>query len=90
MQSKVINVASGENKSEEYLNINPQGTVPTLVDDDFVMTESRAIMGYLVNSKSPNHSLYPSEDVKARFIIDHRLYYDASTFMPACGAALVS
>lgn len=88
-QSKILNIPNGEHKSEEYLKINPQGTVPAVVDDDFVMNESRAIMCYLVNAKSPNHSLYP-EDVKARFIIDHRLYFDASTFMPACGAALVS
>lgn len=78
-----------EHKSEEYLKINPKGTVPAVVDGDFVMNESRAIMCYLVNALSPNHSLYP-EDAKARFIIDHRLYFDASTFTPVCGAAIVS
>jgi glutathione S-transferase len=88
-QSKVLNMAAGEHKSEDYLKINPKGTVPAVSDDDFVMNESRAIMCYLVNAKSPNNYLYPSDDPKARFIIDHRLYYDASTFMPACSAALV-
>jgi glutathione S-transferase len=82
-------LASGEHKSEDYLKINPQGTVPAVTDDEFVMNESRAIMCYLVNAKTPNNCLYPSDDPKARFIIDHRLFYDASTFMPACSAALV-
>lgn len=71
------------------MKINPQGTVPALTDDDFLMTESRAIMTYLVDAKDPNNSLYPSEDLKARFIIDHRLYYDASTFSPTLYAAIV-
>lgn len=53
------------------------------------MNESRAIMCYLVNANSTNHTLYP-DDPKARFIVDHRMYFDASTFMPALGAALVS
>lgn len=60
------------------------------MDDDFVMTESRAICGYLVDAKSPNNTLYPLDDVRARFIIDHRLYYDATTFTPALIAAIVS
>lgn len=88
-QTKIINTSNGDHKSEEYLKINPQGTVPAVTDDDFLMTESRAIMGYLVDAKSPNNSLYPSEDLKARFIIDHRLYYDASTFSPVLLAAIV-
>ena len=71
------------------MKINPQGTIPAVMDDDFLMTESRAIMTYLVDAKSPNNSLYPSEDLKARFIIDHRLYYDASTFYPTLLAAIV-
>jgi glutathione S-transferase len=80
----------GENKSEEFLKMNPQGTVPVVVDDDFVMNESRAICAYLVNAKSPNHSLYPMDDPKLRFIIDQRLFYDASTLMPAMSEAIVS
>ena len=34
-------------KSEEYLAINPNGTVPLLVDDDFALTENAAILGYI-------------------------------------------
>lgn len=71
------------------MKINPQGTVPAVIDDDFVMNESRAIMCYLVNAKRPESSLYPLEDLKARFIIDQRLFYDASTLMPALAGAIV-
>jgi glutathione S-transferase len=38
---------------EGYLNINPLGTVPTLVDDGVVMTESAGICQYLVDRYGP-------------------------------------
>jgi len=38
---------------EEYLDINPLGTVPTFIDGDVVMTESTAICQYLVEKFGP-------------------------------------
>lgn len=37
----------GGNDTAEYLAMNPNGTVPTLIDGDFVMWESNAIVRYL-------------------------------------------
>ena len=37
-------------KSPEYLAINPAGTVPTLVDGDFVLPQNAAILGYIADS----------------------------------------
>jgi glutathione S-transferase len=37
-----------------YLDINPLGTVPTLVDNDVTLTESAAICQYLVERHGPN------------------------------------
>jgi len=34
-------------KSAAYLKLNPQGKVPTLIHDDFVLTESAAIINYI-------------------------------------------
>lgn len=36
-------------KSPEYLAMNPAGTVPLLVDGDFVLTQNAAIMGYIAD-----------------------------------------
>ncbi|HEY5306541.1 MAG TPA: glutathione S-transferase family protein [Pseudolabrys sp.] len=53
-------------RSPEYLTIHPAGRTPALVDGDFKLTESNAIMQYLASQK-PN-SLWPN-DVKARALI---------------------
>ena len=38
---------SGGARSDEYLVKNPQGKVPTLMHDNFVLTESAAILNYI-------------------------------------------
>ncbi len=52
---EVINVdlRAGEQKTPEYLALNPNGKVPTLVDKDFVLFESYAIDWYLVSAYKP-------------------------------------
>lgn len=52
--------------------------MPTIVDGDFIMWESRAIAVYLLESKVPDSPLYP-KDVKKRALVNQRLYFDAGT-----------
>src|SRR4030088_2359091 len=40
-------MAFGRNRDTDYLAMNPNGRVPTLVDSDFVLWESSSIMRYL-------------------------------------------
>jgi glutathione S-transferase len=49
----------GGNKEKPYLDINPNGLVPTIQDGDFVLWESNSIMRYLVE-KHGNGKLLPS------------------------------
>ena len=39
-----------EMKAPAYLAINPAGSVPVLVDGDFVLTQNAAIMGYIADA----------------------------------------
>jgi len=75
---KLVNVISGDQFKPEFLEINPQHTVPTLVDDGLNLWESRAIMQYLCNQYAPDSTLYPS-DPETRALIDRWLFFDNET-----------
>ena len=49
-----LDFKAGEHKNPEYLKINPNGKVPTLVHDDFVLWETLAINRYLAKTFAPN------------------------------------
>jgi glutathione S-transferase len=83
LEEKKLDFAKGEHKNPEYLAINPNGAVPTLVDGDFVLTESRAIMQYLA-SKKPESGLLP-RDEQARADVTRWQFWDASHFSPQLG-----
>jgi glutathione S-transferase len=54
-----VNLMAGEQKTPAYLALNPTGRVPTLVDGDFVLWESNAILEYLA-------ALHPERELGAR------------------------
>jgi len=79
-----VNMMAGENRSPEFLAINPNGKVPTLVDGDYVLWESRAINAYLA-SKAPAKNLDPT-DPKLRGLVDQWSNWQAIHFGPALQA----
>lgn len=58
-EAKTVDLASGEQRSAEYLAINPKGKVPALEDDGFLLSESAPIMRYM--ARKHKSDLYPSE-----------------------------
>jgi glutathione S-transferase len=84
LEEHVVDFAKGEHKSPAYLAINPNGAVPTLVDGDFALTESRAIMQYLA-TKKPESGLLP-RDEQARADVTRWQFWDSSHWSPALGA----
>jgi glutathione S-transferase len=66
----------------EFLALNPNGKVPTLVDGNFVLWESNAILRYLAMEYGPSSFLYPAEP-KVRALIERWLDWSMGTFAPA-------
>jgi len=71
----------GRTKDAEYLAMNPNGRVPTLVDGDFSLWESNSILRYLSLEYGGDTSLYPSAP-KTRASIDRWLDWTLSTLGP--------
>jgi len=46
-ESHLLSLAKGENRSDEFLRVNPKGKVPALRRGEFTMRESVAIVRYL-------------------------------------------
>jgi glutathione S-transferase len=72
----------GRNAEADYLAMNPNGRVPTLVDGDFVLWESNSIIRYLCMQYAPASTLYPS-DPKQRASVDRWLDWALTTLQPA-------
>lgn len=71
----------GRNQDPDYLAINPNGRVPTLVDGDYALWESNSIMRYLCLAYRPQTPIYPNEP-KRRAAVDRWLDWTLSTVQP--------
>ncbi|CAH1636155.1 unnamed protein product [Spodoptera littoralis] len=67
---------------DDFLKINPQHTIPHLTDGNFQLSDSHAIITYLMNKYGKNSDLYPS-DPQQRAMIDQKLHFDSGILYPA-------
>ena len=57
---------SGQTKTERYTAVNPRQKIPALVDSDFTITESAAIISYLSATYGTQSNALVSTDARPR------------------------
>lgn len=75
LEKRHLNLVGWDHMKADFLKVNPQHMVPTLVDGDNVFWDSHAIMMYLA-TKYGGESLYP-EDLDVRTKIQQHLHFDS-------------
>ncbi len=76
-ESHAIDFAKGENRSPEFLAMNPAGKVPAFRDGDLVLTESAAICNYIAE-KFPEKGLIPVSGSPERAHYDQWMFFAMS------------
>lgn len=78
----LVDMKSNAHKAPDYLKLNPNGRVPTLVDGDQVIYESAAIMMHIAD-KHPNSGLAPAPGTPERARYYQWLVYMTNTVQEA-------
>src|SRR5579859_5265886 len=81
LERVVVDLTKGEQREAPHLHRNPNGRVPVLDHDGFVLWESRAIMQYLAES-TPGQTLLPA-DPRGRAEVNRWMYWCAAHMSPA-------
>jgi len=82
LEYEQVNVGGpfGGNDQPEYLELNPTGLIPTIIDDGFVLWESNAITRYLA-ARYGADPLYP-ENLQTRALADQWMDFENTMIMP--------
>ena len=75
-----ISFKDSEQKTPEFLAMNPMGRVPVLEDGDFKLPEGNAILTYLAQKFPETHAL--PTDIQGRANVDRWLHWQSSHLMP--------
>jgi glutathione S-transferase len=82
-----VDYFKGEQKSDTYIAINPNASMPAMKDGDFTLWESNAILQYAAD-KYNVAAQYPN-DLKTRSDINRWLLWESSSWFPSCYVFLV-
>ncbi|MBI3757898.1 MAG: glutathione S-transferase family protein [Deltaproteobacteria bacterium] len=75
-----LDLTKGDQKKPDYLRLNPNGKVPTINDDGFILWESNAIIQYLAEKFPTANLLASGAQNRARMF--QWLLFEQTTFRP--------
>lgn len=81
-----VNLLTGANQTEDYLSMNPQGLLPTLVIDGKHLTQSLAIIEYL-HATTEGSKLLPKE-IDGQYQVRQLAYAIAMEIHPVCNLSV--
>ena len=81
-EARPMSFKKNDMRSSEFLAINPEGKVPTLVVDGRPLTEVAGILFYLAR-RYPDAGLLPAGDIEAEAQVVSWMSFIASTLHPA-------
>lgn len=82
-----IDYFKGEQKSADYLAINPMAAIPAMRDGDLMLNESNAILQYAADKLGKSEA-YPT-DLAARADVNRWLLWECGAWFPSCYIYLV-
>ena len=82
LETQLVDIFAGEGQTPEFLKLNPQGKVPTLVDGDLSIWESNAIVQYLAH-RAADSELFPRDDRNRAEILRWQ-FWESTSWAPAC------
>lgn len=82
-----VDYFKGEQKSPEFMAINPNASIPVMRDGFLVLWESNAILQYAAD-KVGNAEAYPT-DLKKRADVNRWLLWECGSWFPSCYVYLV-
>jgi glutathione S-transferase len=79
---QLVDLTQGAQKKPEFLVLNPNGRMPVLEEDGFVLWESNAIVQYLT-TKKPESGLLPTDE-RGRADVSRWQFWESTSWDPAC------
>jgi len=79
LELATVNIFKGEARAPEHEALNPNGLVPVLVDGDFVLWESNAILTYVAEMQPP----FAPTSARERADVARWLHWQAAHLSPA-------
>jgi glutathione S-transferase len=78
---RLVDLTKGDQKAPAFLALNPNGRMPVLDDDGFVLWESNAILEYLASKAG---GTWLPREARDRLALTRWLYWDSNHWDPTC------